>query len=572
MRRPYLWPRLALAGLVVGLMVWRLDRLAHETLVQTGESLLGSDVNVGSVSTSLTGLTLTLRDVAAAHPTANDKNLLQCEEAVFQLDAKAALQRRFVVRDGRITGLKFNTPRADEGPSIELESESLPATTPPAGQWGGLEQFSALSATPPATDELTAAKMAREIGTRWPKAWESVESAAEAIVNRAKELHGEMELARRYPLKAQEKWRLIASQSEQTAAELEAIQAELVKLRDQAATDQVALTAAWKADQQKLQAGLHAGQFDPDQLTSLLLGAENAARVQKTLACIHWLRQQALVSPTTTTRRQTGERVLIPGARRGPEFLIESIAVTGEAEFAGQLVAWEGTASGLTTDPKTYGRPAVLRLLAGAPCPMTLEGVFDRTGVISKDRIAIDSPLTPLGERTLGDRQCLSLTAAPATAQIRVVVELTGDHLHGEIVCKQERTQLTVAQVADSLLASSELLQSAANNVQRVESRVELSGTLSHPSWKLRSDLGLHLANNLRDVLQRKLDTARETAMQEARQELAIEVQKLDRWLLEEQERIGTAIASARTTVEELQLQVAERQSRDPSNDQTLRR
>jgi hypothetical protein len=246
--------------------------------------------------------------------------------------------------------------------------------------------------------------------------------------------------------------------------------------------------------------------------------------------------------------------------------------MTGEAEFAGQMVAWQGTASGVTTDPKSYGRPAVLRLIAGEPCPMTLEGVFDHTSEISKDRIAIDSPLTPLGERTLGDAQQFALTASPATAQIRVVVELTGDRLHGEIVCKQERTQLTVTRLADSLANSAELLQSAVNHVQRVESRVELSGTLAQPAWKLRSDLGLHLANSLRDVLQRQGDAAREAAMQAARQELAVEVEKLDQWLLEEQERIGESIASARTTVEELQVQVAQRQSRNSGNEPTLRR
>jgi uncharacterized protein (TIGR03545 family) len=263
---------------------------------------------------------------------------------------------------------------------------------------------------------------------------------------------------------------------------------------------------------------------------------------------------------------------LVPGALRGPDFLIESIAIAGEAEFAGQLVTWEGTASGLTTDPKTYGRPAVLRLLAGEPCPMTLEGVFDHTGEISKDRIAIDSPLTALGERTLGDAQRFALTAAPAAAQIRVVVELTGDQLHGEIVCKQERTQLSIAHLADSLANSKELLQSAASTIQRIESRVELGGTLTHPTWKLRSDLGLHLANSFRDVLQRQADGSREAALQAARQELAIEVEKLDGWLAEKQEQIGEAIASARTTVEEMQVQVAERQSRSSGGEQTLRR
>jgi uncharacterized protein (TIGR03545 family) len=570
MKRSYLWPRLALAALVLAGTLWRLDRLARQTLIETGEAFLGSAVDVGEVDTSLAGLTLTLRDVAAAHPNASDKNLVECDEAIFHLDAKAALQRRFVVREGRISGLKFNTPRAESGLSIEIESDRLPLASPPQAELGGLEQFAELSGPLPGA-ALTATPMAREIAKRWPQAWASLETAADGLAQRVANLNREMEVARRYPLKASEKWQLIEAESDRASQELEGVQMQLAKLREQATADQAALTAAWKADQQKLQAGAHVGQFDPDQLTTLLLGAENTARVHKTLACVRWLRQQAL-APASLSATQTGKRVLVPGALRGPDFLIESIAIAGEAEFAGQLVTWEGTASGLTTDPKTYGRPAVLRLLAGEPCPMTLEGVFDHTGEISKDRIAIDSPLTALGERTLGDAQRFALTAAPAAAQIRVVVELTGDQMHGEIVCKQERTQLSIAHLADSLANSKELLQSAAGTIQRIESRVELAGTLTHPTWKLRSDLGLHLANSFRDVLQRQADGSREAALQAARQELAIEVEKLDGWLAEKQEQIGEAIASARTTVEEMQVQVAERQSRSSGGEQTFRR
>ena len=72
----------------------------------------------------------------------------------------------------------------------------------------------------------------------------------------------------------------------------------------------------------------------------------------------------------------------------------------------------------------------------------------------------------------VGDAQQFAIAVAPGNAQVRVIVELTGDTLRGEIVRKQESAALQIADLPEALADARELLQTAVAEVKRLESRV----------------------------------------------------------------------------------------------------
>ena len=119
MRKWVRWWGLAAFILIILLVsgVWYLlaDRIIANNIEKTGEYIVGAKVEVGKAELTLMPLGISLNNLKVADANSPMQNLIDVEEISFHLDGKYLFERKVIIKDMVVEGLKFNTERQQSG-------------------------------------------------------------------------------------------------------------------------------------------------------------------------------------------------------------------------------------------------------------------------------------------------------------------------------------------------------------------------------------------------------------------------------------------------------------------------
>ena len=179
----------------------------------------------------------------------------------------------------------------------------------------------------------------------------------------------------------------------------------------------------------------------------------------------------------------------------------------GEANIGRTRVPFAGTVQGISSEPKIYGKPTVCQFQSPAAGHLRVHAVVDQTGETAITQLVIDCPQLPQPATTLGRPEKLAVDVAPGQAHLWARLQLTGSSdLSGRIVMKRDHVAMTPVaskQLTDKLVTNA--WQTAFRDVHNLNAAVDLSGTLTKPNWKLKTNLGPQLASGLKSSLRREL-------------------------------------------------------------------
>ncbi len=120
--------------------------------------------------------------------------------------------------------------------------------------------------------------------------------------------------------------------------------------------------------------------------------------------------------------------------------------------------------------------------------------------------IRVNCPRLTVPAKTLGDDRQLALEVAPGAMHLWVELKSQGDKLVGEVVLKRSRVTLgTIVAHEYQCSEIASVFANAAQQIDRIEARVDVSGTLDRPSWVIQSNLGSELSRNLQSVITESL-------------------------------------------------------------------
>jgi len=525
-RWSYVLPRLVVlvaAVLAIGL---GLDPLLRWSLVSLGQQITSAKVEIGSLASSLGQSEICLRDVQVADPDEPMKNLVEAKEVRLALETGPLMRRKFIVREGRVSGLRLGTDRQTSGALERSPRRGGPRGDKSEKPFGsGLGQLAEtwLDALAGRLEEqlareveqLESVRLTRDLVDRWPREFERLQRRANALKGRAEDLGSAFRGGVQGLLRNPDTVGRALGEMESIHAEAADFRAELDRLGRQALHDKDAIHEARRRDVESIRQRLRVADLQGENLSEYLLGPDLAEKVGAVADGVRWARRHWPQKPDDASpTRARGLDVPFAGPKPTPSFLIRQVAIDGEGQLHGNPFRFSGTAEGVTSDPVLYGRPAVLRLDVQGKAAMAIEAVVDHTGKTPCHHVTIECSDLPQPRRVLGRADRLAVAVSPGSTRLSLVLHLEGDGLEGRLTLRQEPVELAPAvasRFGGPRLAAE--LEEALKRIRAIEVTAELSGTLDEPECRLRSTLGPQLAEAMNWLIQRELEARREEAV-----------------------------------------------------------
>lgn len=507
-------------------IVFCFDPVLKMALVAGAQAANGAKVDVGSLRTKWLKGTLTITGVEVADPDAPMTNTLSFERAAFILDVSAALRGKGVVREASVTGVRFGSARRRDG--------RLPAAPPPSKlslavrEKLGFDKNASVSTQVKsnAAAEVDAAKLTglkkvedakakvKDVETRWkdkPAELKAIETEARAVAEQLKALGSGGNDAASVLRKATEAQKAQAKLKE-LIKRSEAIRAEAQKdLADaQAAVKEV--DALRQKDLNGLLDAAGLPTLDTESLTRRLLGPQAAGKIATALKWMRWAREQSAAKKAATPPkppRRRGVDVEFPLAHSYPQLLLENAKLGGElsAEQAGRAVALDGLLTGVTSNPKLYGKPARLELAGRTEgLALNLKARLDQQLEPVAVTLEFDGSGFPLAGTALGDGE-VGGTLTAGTARVNGVIRSAGDEWKGEILATV--TGMSIEPKVALTGTAGRLVSDALKSLPGFTAKVGISGREDDLKFAVSSDLGTAVAGAMKKAVAGEFEAQR---------------------------------------------------------------
>lgn len=557
-RWKYVVPRLLGIAAIVGVLCIALGPLTRLLLVFGGQAATGARVDVQHVEVDLLKSQVTVSGLNFADPNHEHQNLFEADRIELDIDTRSALRKKFVVHEGRLTGLHIQSARTESGALTDAaggDSGSVfSAAKDRSEQWIDstvdiLEQD--------VWDELQTVQLSQELRQRWPLEYDRLRQRANRIETQGHQLKDAVERISERPLDNLQAIPQTLGRIDGLHAEIIDAEKDLQRLSTQIELDQNAMIQAKQHDEVFLREKLHLNALDAESLNEYLLGPVWAKRLRTTLAWIEYSRQ--ITSSSSSEEIPVDERginVIFPGHHASPDFLIRRLLLEGGGTANGNQFAFSGEMKHLTHQSQRHSAPTSLHLEATGALRLTADVTLDRRQTVPQDRFLIDIPAIDQSEQILGNPQKMAMRIAPGSVSIRADLRVEGDELDGQIVIEQADLRIEPSLGAEYARYLTGDRLGRLREIDRFQAHVFLVGSLRQPRWRLESNLGEQIAEAVNAAVRDELAARQQQLMDRGRQEADREIARLQNQFLRENRELLEALEIGDAQVDALRQQL----------------
>ena len=595
MRRGVIVPlTLLIVGLVTGLVLFR-DQMLRWALVGAGEKVFRAKVEVTRAHIGLSPLSVEISTMAVADKNDVWKNLFQFGRARFAIRPGPLLSGKFIVEEMAVEDIRSGTKRTTSGelPPRKLKRlDSLAAKEEPsavsrlAGQMkdrtaeglGRLPQVTRLAnlaqelkhlsldraitladlQSPKAMDEMKQDLLARlgnldgrvkglNVQEKTRSAEQAVKAASEVRVQGPQDIPAAKETVGRL-------------QTEK--ANLESTVGQVNSIRENARADLALLADLPRRiedlknqDLERLKAMFKLDLPSTGDLARAIIGPAWMGRMEKTIHYVGLARKYMPArKPSTVVARPRfrGRDIQFPTPAL-PTWWVKKVSLSGAAGADGE-VALAGTASDLTGDPQTVGKPAVVNLSGRkGDVSLTAAATLDHVTDVPKDVITLAYTGASLAGMSVVPQHLPPIDKGRLAVESRV--ELAGDGFEARLGAKAMNVEWTVLPGLGMVTADARAKSTPAGLELKVSSN--LDGWLANYIKSLAAGKIKELEARLRAEVDKLTAGKREEITKEIRAREAEVTGRLASAQSEVQSRLDQARAQAEALEKRIRDQVA---------------
>lgn len=516
MRWTYLISRLLIVALVWGFVAYGMDPLLRYGSIQSLQSVTGAKADVGGIRTTFFPPSVTVRNLALASAQRPGWNMVEFDELHLGLEPSSLSRRRFVVEEGRLDGLRFDTPRGDDG---QLENPPEPVSDEPSWMTEKLTELGSEWLTG-LTEQVKAQLDPNVLETyrtgtamyqKWDDRFQDLSQRAKAMRPKVEQLKIQFENAKKGDTFQQiEQYLQVSHRAEAIILEVRQFRDELKDIAPEVRIDFQTLNEARERDQEKVKHTLALLKPDARRISQALLGKTMYRQIQQVLTWVEAIREyQHELHDQVQPPRSAGHDFEFAVRDPAPDFLLKKLSLTGQISVNNEHIPFKAMLTDVTEDPKLLGRPCVMRLAADGSRPLQLRVVYDATGEVPVAEMLADfrdhNPLPLLAGKPR--EACLHATLSNLawTTQLTLIK----DRIEGSIDLRSDIGNLNF-EASDNVRAEIvEAANEAFSTLQVLNASVKLGGTLRHPEIDLQSDVGEEIAAGVQLAFVHQLNKAK---------------------------------------------------------------
>lgn len=559
MRWKWIVPRLLIAFSIWAFIHWGMDPLLRWTAVSALQSVTGARVDIRRVVTTFFPPSIDIQQTAVASARRRGRNLFEFDRMSLQLENRSLSQRRFVISDGRIENLQFDTWRSDDG---QLEKPATPVVEEPSwaseklkelgDEW--LTQLSEQARAQLDPNTLETWRLGSEVYEKWDVRFEDLTDRARDLEPRVRSLSEQFKLAKEGSTVDQiEKYLEVAREADLVLQDARRLQNDLKQMAPEVRTDFESINQARLNDQQMIQQKIALLKPDGRRISQALLGRDVYLRVQEMLTWFELFRSyQSELTQQVQPPRNPGRTWPVLPVSPGPAFHARKLSLSGNMSIDRDLVPWQAVLSDVTSDPRLLGKPAVLEASAAGPRPLQLKYTVDATTDVLRSELTAELRDPQGFALAAGRRQKARFEAGLSNLTWTAQVALTGNDMSGFIQLVSDIDGLSFEASDDVRPEILEAANEALHDIQSLDVVLALTGTLQKPDIVLSTELGDQIASGIQTAVMHQLDRARARLLEEADRQATAQLARLRTRFGEEYNRLAKENEQLITQVQEV--------------------
>lgn len=575
---------LALLLVLIGVLLWLFaEPVAKDTTEEVGTELLGTQVDIGALDIIADEASVDLRGLQIADPFDPKRNLVEASEIRLKLNPLALAEKKFVVENFRLSGMRFGTDR--KTPARPVEGDGFaPQALRAVRQWSQQFDVPILKLTPIDTvkqlvlnpSQLTTVRSAQALAGRADSARRGLDRsfqqlAVQGTVDSAQALAARLRTTNPRTLgvdgtrRAVDDVRASLKRVEGAKQRLETLERQVKGDVGALASGLQTLDEARRKDYAFARSLLQLPSFSAPEIGEAFFGKVSIDRFQQALyyseLARHYMPAGLLprADPGPQRLRASGASIRFPKEKEWPKFLVQlgqvDLAVGGDSPLRG---AYQAVVQGLTSDPSLYGQPTLVhtsRTAEGsAIASIDVRAVIDH---VRPDRVR-DSASARLRGVALPSFMVpgLPFQLLPGTGSADLSFTLRNEELSG-------RWSIASKQVAWALDSTGKRLNDLEQIVWRVVSGLKelsvdarVSGPLRSPRLSVSSNLDRAIAQRLEAVIGEEVAKAEKMVRAKVDGLVAAQVEPVKRQVTEVRTQAEGRVASEGKRLDDVEKQL----------------
>ncbi len=511
-----------LAGLIGVFFVLFLDGIIKDAIEEQGSSVIESQIDVGSLSTSLLSQSMDIGNLQIANADKLDENLVQVGRIKFDFDGNRALSKKVIIDDMIVEGLRLNQKR--ETPAKPYK----PASTEPESGKESEDKSSTQFGAPQGLDFKNPKDILENETLETLQVVKKTKSDLEALKTKW-QTQVDQQLSKESLVQIQQRIKDLQAKSKnlKNPSAIQSITTEIQALRNdiQARIDTIQnFKKNLEADirqAKKLASKIKTlPQKDFDRLrkkysldlkggtglVSQMVSGPLKTKIDKAWGYYKkispYLKSDSKSEPEPEKmERGKGQYIKFASPNPFPDFLIRQAKLS--------MNIWEqdvkGGFQGLTNDPKVYGKPFHLNFTGSQNevfKNFKLKLILDRTRNEAADLLETQVDSLKINPVPLGDWATLSRGFADIDGKINIQNE---QDVKGDFTVKVHGA--TFAQTGEAANEMSRVLGSVLKTVNQFYIQGVINGTPDEYTLSIKTDLDEILAKSVRKLFDEKIKT-----------------------------------------------------------------
>jgi uncharacterized protein (TIGR03545 family) len=545
MRWKFVIPALLIVVLIVGFNILFIDGLLKRAAIAGGQSIFGAKVEIQSLKTRFSDLSITVRGIAVADKNDVWRNLFQADRVAFGVKPLPLLSKKFLIEEMSVEGVRWGTKRSTSGqlPPRKVrkinkknekedknsftarllakikekgnaEVKALPSVEAIRDAEKNLQNISVEKlvtlADLQSLNEMSVA--ANDIQKKYTDAEKRLnELKIDEKAGRAAAAVNEASKIRIQSVQDIETARRTIDKLNQSRQEMEKTLAEVQTMKQQAGADWgdekqllAKINELKDRDYRNISAKMKLPSLSFGNISQYIFGPVWIGRVNDVVYYMHvarkYMPQKSKKNAPVVARRAKGTDVRFPVTNRPPDFLIQKIVLsgsTGGEGKTGEPMDFAGVVTDVTSDPAIWGRPVRLQISGTqGGRKLMMNGVFDHTGEIPSDRL--DLAFTGLTSADIKLPQSDYLPSfEKGNGSVLARFELVGEQLGANL--QLALNGLSFAQKAGNDEINS-IVASLWAGITGVSIEARLTGTADNLEMSVASDIDKILSERFKNV------------------------------------------------------------------------